>query len=97
MYLSSVGTKSAEQACHLCTFNVAAIFFRGHPYTWRTYHGVLPYAMIGACIAILQDQNQADECIDTACSSLPRAKPPLTHPKKGTSGGWSSSIKAGLH
>ena len=40
------------------------------------------YAMIGACIAILQDQNQADECIDTACSSLPldyQAKPPLTH------------------
>ena len=25
------------QACHLCTFNVAAIFFfRGHPYIWRT-------------------------------------------------------------
>ena len=27
---------------HLCTFNVAAIFFRGHPYTY----GVLLYAMI---------------------------------------------------
>ena len=24
------------RACHLCTFNVAAIFFRGHPYIWRT-------------------------------------------------------------
>ena len=41
------------RACHLCTFNMAAIFFRGHPYIWRitvrhdipTY-GVLPYAMI---------------------------------------------------
>ena len=21
--------------CHLCTFNVAAIFIRGHPYIWR--------------------------------------------------------------
>ena len=26
----------AFRACHLCTFNVAAIFFRGHPYIWRT-------------------------------------------------------------
>ena len=24
-------------ACHLCTFNVAAIFFRGHHYICRTY------------------------------------------------------------
>ena len=24
------------QACHLRTFNVAAIFFLGHPYKWRT-------------------------------------------------------------
>ena len=24
------------RACHLCTFNVAAILFRGHPYIWRT-------------------------------------------------------------
>ena len=24
------------RACHLSTFNVAAIFFRGHPYIWRT-------------------------------------------------------------
>ena len=24
------------RACHLCTFNMAAIFFRGHPYIWRT-------------------------------------------------------------
>ena len=24
------------RACHMCTFNVAAIFFRGHPYIWRT-------------------------------------------------------------
>ena len=24
------------RACHLCTLNVAAIFFRGHPYIWRT-------------------------------------------------------------
>ena len=24
------------RACHLRTFNVAAIFFRGHPYIWRT-------------------------------------------------------------
>ena len=24
------------QACHLYTFNVAAILFQGHPYTWRT-------------------------------------------------------------
>ena len=24
------------RVCHLCTFNVAAIFFRGHPYIWRT-------------------------------------------------------------
>ena len=23
------------QACHLCTFNIAAIFFRSHPYIWR--------------------------------------------------------------
>ena len=24
------------RACHLRTFNVAAIFFRDHPYIWRT-------------------------------------------------------------
>ena len=24
------------QACHLCTFNVPAIFWGGHPYIWRT-------------------------------------------------------------
>jgi len=24
------------QACHLCTFNMAAIFVQGHPYIWRT-------------------------------------------------------------
>ena len=32
------------RACPLCTFNVAAIFFRGHPYVWRTtvLHDSLP-------------------------------------------------------
>ena len=24
------------QECHLRTFNVATIFFRGHPYIWHT-------------------------------------------------------------
>ena len=31
------------QACHLCTFNVAAIFFRGHPYILRTLLWVPTY------------------------------------------------------
>ena len=33
-----------SRAYHLCTFNVAAIFFRGHPYIWRTtvLHDSLP-------------------------------------------------------
>ena len=30
------GLLQIYMACYLCTFNVAAIFFRGHPYIWRT-------------------------------------------------------------
>ena len=42
--------KRKFRACHLCTFNVATIFFRGHPYTY----GVRQYA-ITVCLYTLPE------------------------------------------
>ena len=55
------------RACHLWTFNVAAILFWGHPYIWRTtiHHDTCSLEIVNPLLSVLRPS-----CLQTTVASL---------------------------